>query len=263
MLMGDYKFDTFYYTKDQSSEHYLSEIEDLSYEYYITLFKGKMYCPWCKGPQLGLVKSKNENSFLRTYPKQKHIVVDEELCPYESKTASNKLVKKYIQELKEKKKIKSLLESIMRRIFDLDVPKQTVEINTGNLVPHPLLIEDTEDNKTVESKIIPHYSFRTWGKNIPPEQLLVVYGKVYVQLLDFPTNKGEMQTYIHFKDIRSEKLITSCIKPHKLEISEGYYYAVLLGECHPRESKGHIFYNLWVNDPIDDSILLKPFLYKN
>lgn len=259
--MGDYKFDTFYYTVDQSNEHYLSEIEDLSYEDYITLFKDKMYCPWCKGPQLSLVKSKNGNSFLRAYPKQKHIVVDEELCPYEFKTASNKLVKKYIQELKEKKKIRSLLESIMRRIFDLNVPKQTVEKNTGNRVPHPLLIENIEDNKTAVSKIIPHYSFRTWGKNIPPEQLLVVYGKVFITLRDFQTKNGETQTYIHFKDISSHKLITSCIKPQKLEISEGYYYAVLLGECQPKESNGHIYYNLWINTPIDDSILLKPFSF--
>lgn len=260
--MGDYKFDTFYYTEDQSSEHYLFEIEDLSDEEYNASFKGKMYCPWCKGPQLGLVKSKNGNSFLRTYQKQKHIVVDEELCPYEFDTASNKLVKKYIQELKEKKSIKSLLESIMRRLFNLDIPKQTVEKNTGNLVPNPLLIEDTEDSKTRVRKIIPHYSFRTWkknGKNIPPEQLLVVYGKVFITLCYYPKNKGETQTYIHFRDVSSHELITSCIKPQKLEISEGYYYAVLLGECRPNESKDHIFYNLWINNPINDSILLKPF----
>lgn len=257
--MGDYKFDTFYYTVDQSSEHYLSEIENLSDEDYKASFKGKMYCPWCKGPQLSLVNSQNGNSFLRTYPKQEHVVVDEEFCPYGFDTASNNLVKKYIQELKEKKKIKSLLESIMRKLFNLDVPKQINEKNTSHFFPNPLLIENNEDDKTKVRKIISHYSFKTWGKNIPPEQLLVVYGKVFITLRDFQTNKEEMQTYIHFKDIYSHKLITSCIKPQKLEISEGYYYAVVLGECHRKESNGYIYYNLWLNAPIDDSILLKPF----
>ena len=66
-FMGDYKFDQFYYTEDESSEHYLSEIEGLSENEYIRLYKGRMKCPECKGPQLSLVK-KEGNVFLRTYP---------------------------------------------------------------------------------------------------------------------------------------------------------------------------------------------------
>lgn len=256
--MKGYKFDTFYYTVDQSSEHYLSEIENLSDEDYNASFKGKMYCPWCKGPQLSLVHSENGN-FLRAYPKQKHIIVDEEFCPYEFETASNKQVNKYIQELKEKKKIKSLLESIMRKLYDLNTPKQINKKTTSNYVPNPLLIENTDDNKSGIKKVIPHYSFKNWGKNIPQERLLVVYGKVFITLRDNLTKTGEMQTFIHFRDISSHKLITSCKKPPKLKINEGDYYAVVLGKCQQYESNGHIYYNLKLNDPKDDSILLKPF----
>lgn len=54
--MSDYKFDTFYYIVDNSNEHYLSEIENLPDEEYARSYKGKMYCPSCRGPQLTLVK---------------------------------------------------------------------------------------------------------------------------------------------------------------------------------------------------------------
>lgn len=37
--MGDYKFDTFYYSVDASNEHYLSEIENLSDTEYEQLYK--------------------------------------------------------------------------------------------------------------------------------------------------------------------------------------------------------------------------------
>ncbi len=140
--MSDYKFDTFYYTEDQSNEHFLSEIENLPDEDYIASYKGKMYCPWCKGPKLTLVHSNKGNSFLRIYQKQKHIVIEDELCPYDSYTASDMLVKTYIQELKEKKKIKSLLESTMRKFrrskghsfqYASDFPCQVSRINIFKL----------------------------------------------------------------------------------------------------------------------------------
>lgn len=257
--MGDYKFDTFYYTEDQSNEHYLSEIENLSDEEYNTSYKGKMYCPWCKGPQLGLVNSKTGNLFLRTYRNQKHMVVNDELCPYEFDTASNKQVKAYIRELKEKKRIKSLLESTMRKLFNSDVSKKINEKHTNNHTPNPLLFEAQTHNNTTVRKIIPHYSFKSWGKNIPSEQLLIVYGKVFITLKDIQYKNEELQTFIHFKDIYSRKLITACKKPHSLQVSEGYYYAVLLGECRSKKSNGYTYYNIWLNSPIDESILLKPF----
>ncbi len=61
--MGDYKFDTFYYIVDKSNEHYLAEIEDLTDLEFEQLYKGKMYCPACKGPQLSLVKKEDKKFF--------------------------------------------------------------------------------------------------------------------------------------------------------------------------------------------------------
>ncbi len=39
--MSDYKFDTFYYSVDNSNEHYLDEIENLSDEEFKHSYKGK------------------------------------------------------------------------------------------------------------------------------------------------------------------------------------------------------------------------------
>lgn len=261
--MGDYKFDTFYYSEDKSNEHYLSEIENLPDEEYISLYKGKMYCPLCRGPQLSRVKSV-ESTFLRTYPNQLHVVVDGEMCSYECDTASKKVMEEYIQELREQNKIKSVLEAIMRKLFKDSASKSKVSANITNHPKNPLIIEREQNDKEIKRNIIPHYSFRTWGKNIPQDQLLIVYGKVYIELKEIQTVNKEgtqiTQVYIHFKDIRSKKLITSCRKPNGLDVCEGYYYAVVLGRCYSKTTdKGHVYYNLRVNFPDSQSILLKVF----
>ena len=261
-VMGDYKFDKFYYTEDASREHYLSEIEGLSEMEYIRLYKGKMKCPECKGPQLSLVR-KEGATFLRTYPNQPHVLVAGKKCIYECDTASKQLMEEYVKELKEKKKIKSLMEATLRKLFKQDmVPGVRVKVN-GKESGNPLLIERVQRDNTIKKRIIPHYSFKSWGKNIPQEQLLILYGKVYIELIDNikQDKNGEeiKQTYIHFKDMRMKKLITSCMKPKDLEINRGNYYAVILGECRKNESKGHTYYNMWINYPVNESILLEPY----
>lgn len=260
--MGDYKFDKFYYTEDESNEHYLSEIEGLSEADFIRSYKGKMRCPNCKGPQLSLVK-KEGTIFLRTYPKQPHEFVDGEMCIYKNDTVSKKVMEEYVKELREKKKIKSLLEATMRKLFKQDAGTGiSPEINESKS-RNPLLIEKIQHDSTVKRSIVPHYSFKSWGKNIPQERLLVVYGKVYIELKEISKKdeNGEKlkQVYIHFKDMQTRKLITSCLKPQTLEIGNGNYYAVILGECRKNESKGYTYYNMWINYPVNESILLVPY----
>ena len=162
--MGDYKFDTFYYSEDKSNEHYLSEIENLTDADFNKLYKGKMYCPWCNGPQLSLVK-KEGSAFLRTYPKQVHVLVDEEICPYECNTASKKVSDDYVQELRKKKKIKSLLEATMRLLFKHDIPNDILPKAVKSQSDNPLLITRVQKDGTMKRNIIPHYSFKSWGKN--------------------------------------------------------------------------------------------------
>lgn len=260
--MGDYKFDTFYYSVDKSNDHHLSEVEKLSDDEYTRSYKGKMYCPECKGPKLSRVK-KEGTTFLRTYRDQPHVLVEGKNCMYECDTASKKVMEEYIKELREKKKIKSLLEATMRKLFKQDNEPGVVSPSSGGKVTNPLLIERTQSNDTVKRNIIPHYSFKSWGKNIPQEQLLIVYGKVHIELKEFSKkdNNGDeiKQTYIHFKDIHTGELRTSCLKPKALEIANGNYYAVVLGECRKNESKGYIYYNMWINFPVDESILLKSY----
>lgn len=261
-FMRDYKFDTFYYSEDKSNEHHLSEIENLSDDDFICSYKGKMYCPKCKGPQLSLVK-KEEKTFLRTYPNQAHVLVDGEMCIYEYNTASKKVMEEYVKELREKKKIKSLLETTMRKLFKQDIEPSIAPRTIGDKPDNPLLIKRRQSDNTVKKNIIPHYSFKTWGKNIPQEQLLIVYGKVYIELKEIKKEDkdgGEIkQTYIHFKDMHKRKLITSCLKPQTLEVVDGNYYVVILGECRKKESNGYTYYNMWINSPVEQSILIKPF----
>lgn len=260
--MGDYKFDKFYYTEDESNEHYLSEIEGLSEANFIRSYKGKMRCPECKGPQLSLVK-KEGSTFLRTYPNQPHEFVDGEMCIYECDTASKKVIEEYIKELRKKKKIRSLLEATMRKLFKQDTVANVLPQISESRSSNPLLIERIQNDSTVKRNIVPHYSFKSWGKNIPQDRLLIVYGKVYIELIEISKkdkNDDEIkQVYIHFKDMQTKKLITSCLKPQTLEIGNGNYYAVILGECRKNESKGYTYYNMWINYPVDDSILLTPY----
>lgn len=161
--MGDYKFDSFYYTNDKSCEHYLSEIEGLSDEDYIRLYKGKMFCPECKGPQLSLVK-KEGVVFLRTYPNQPHFLIEGKNCTYECDTASKKVVEEYVKELRKKKKIKSLLEAMMRKLFKQDIEPSVVTKTSERKHCNPLLIERVQSDGVVKKNIIPHYSFKSWGK---------------------------------------------------------------------------------------------------
>ena len=257
--MKDYKFDTFYYSVDNSNEHYLSEIENLPDEEYEQLYKGKMNCPRCKGPQLTLVRMA-ESSFLRTYPNQYHQMINGQICPYSFKPASKSTMENYVQELRDKKKIKSALEAIMRRLFELHTHKAPT-LKTSNGTSKNALLIEKKQNKTIKRRVIPHYSFKSWGKNIPQDQLLIVYGKVYIELKDgeYKDSEGNTctKTYLHFKDIRTREFITSCSKPQKLIISSGNYYAAVLGHCYTKEVKGHTYYNLWINSPIEQSILLK------
>ncbi len=260
--MSDYKFDTFYYTVDKTNEHSLSEIENLSDADFICLYKGKIKCPECMKPLLSLVK-KEGAAYLRTYPNQPHGFVNENRCTYGFDTASKKLMEKYVEELRKKKKIKSLLEGIMRKLFKQDMESSSMSKINERRSNNPLLIERIQSGGTIKRNIIPHYSFKSWGKNIPQDQLLIIYGKVYIDLKEInkKNGKGEelKQTYIHFKDISTKKLITSCIKPKGLKIDKGNYYAVVLGECCKNESKGYIYYNIWINAPIEESVLLQPY----
>lgn len=262
VFMGDYKFDTFYYSEDKSIEHHLSEVENLSDAEFRRLYKWKMYCPECKGPQLSRVK-KEGTTFLRTCRNQPHVLIEGNSCMYECDTASKKVMEEYIKKLREKNKIKSLLEATMRKFFKQDTELDVVSSSSEDKGTNPLLIERIQSNDTVKRNIVPHYSFKSWGKNIPQEQLLIVYGKVYIELKEISKKdkNGEeiQQTYIHFKDIHTKELRTSCLKPQTLDIVNGNYYAVILGECRKNESRGYTYYNLWINFPIDESILLKEY----
>lgn len=269
--MSDYKFDTFYYSKDKSNEHYLAEIEALDDNVYVETYKGKIYCPYCKTPQLSLVK-KNGISFLRTYPNQMHSTVNGKMCPYTFDTASNSTMKRYIEELRARNRIQSMLEAVMRKLLMPKVPKDVFPQEDKEF-EEPLLISRTQPNKTVTKNIIPHYSFKSWGKNIPQDRLLIVYGKVYIELQEVEIKKkisdtkidaGEekiRKTYIRFKDMNTKRVITSCRKPDQLTLSNGYYYAVVLGTCHQNVTEeGATYYNLRINFSHPQSIMVKAFL---
>lgn len=253
--MADYKFDRFYYLDDDSNDHYLSEIEKLSDDDYNAHFKGRIYCPLCKKVQLSRVIT-DKSVFLRTYPNQPHGLVDGDNCMYECDTASKQLVEKFITELRQKNKIKSLLKSTLRTLFKVKGSKDSGE-GSSTEKKTPLLIDRKKEDGSIERKIIPHYSFYSWGPNIPQDRLMVIYGKVYIRLVQTKSKDNneedtsyKPQTYIHFCNIKNKKLITSCFKPDNLEISEGNYAVAILGKC----VQNGKYFNIWINSPISDSI---------
>jgi len=257
--MRDYKFDMFYFDDDKSNEHHLSEIENLTDADYNATYRDKMRCPWCKSPQIGRVQSDGK-TYLKTYPKQPHISIGGQMCPYECTTAPKDVVIKYINDLKNKKQIRSMLESVMRQLLPHTKTLTTTPAGSS-MFKEPLLIERKKSGKTIDKNVIPHYNFKTWGKNIPENRLLIVYGKVHIELIEHTIQEeGEddiVQTYLHFKDIKTNKLITSCFKPTSLKIENGDYRAVLLGECRPNKRNGFTYYNLWVYQPMTESMLFE------
>lgn len=205
---------------------------------------------------------KPDTSFLRTYPCQPHEIIEGKICPYAFETASKATMTEYIQKLRNKKKIKSLLDAVMRQLFETPTQK-TISTTTERTPTNALLIEKKQKDKTIKMNVIPHYNFKSWGKNIPQDQLLIIYGKVYIEFknIEYKNSDGTicLQTYMHFKDILTQRFITSCIKPRNMRIPSGNYYVAILGRCYAKEAKGHTYYNLRVNFPVEESILLKPF----
>lgn len=250
-FMDEFKYDKFYYSEDKSDEHYLSEITNLSQTEYDEKYRDKMYCPLCKTPQIGLVH-RNGKIFLRKYQTQPHGNIEGEACDYSYESAPKKIVEKYVTDLRNKKKTKSLLESIMRRLFN----KKSNRGSNGQIIEqasdNPFLIKSVKSEST-HTYLFPRCNFNSWGEHIPENQFLIIYGKVYVEL--YPTK--DENTYIHFKNIKSKKFITSCRKPNNLNLSEGNYCAVILGKCVLNKGKNRTYPNIVIDYSIEDSMLFE------
>lgn len=243
------KFDSFYYS-DDNQIHFLSEIVSIDDEKLNDKYKGKMYCPLCKAVQLSLSHGA-KTTFLRTYPKQTHGFVNGSPCLYSYKEASSRTVNIYIDELRDKKKIKSLLNSTLRYLLN-DKTKLAATNNQKNATFNPLIIEPAKKIKNKERTVIPHYSFKSWGVSVPDDRLVIIYGKVKIVVKESATGD---YAYLHFKTIDSDKFITSCLKPKNVEITDGLYYVALLGKRH--ENKG--FQNIILNKPESESITILAF----
>lgn len=256
-----FKFDTFYYSEDNSSEHSLSEIQSLPKEAFEQLYRGRTFCPLCKKVELTLVRS--ETPHLRALPNQQHGIVDGKLCIYMHDSAPSKLTEEYINKLNDEGKIKRKLESVMYHLFSRDIPK-----NKNTVIAKLCTDDDAEPliikkEKTGKKYVIPHYNFNSWGEAIPQDQLLIVYGKVKVQIKnavykDSDGTEREFQT-LQFRNIKTERFITSCAMPVGLSISEGDYYMVALGMCKVNTTAVRSFYNLKLNSLYQDSIIFKPY----
>lgn len=243
------KFDSFYYSEDRQV-HFLPEILSVSDDELNKKYKGKMYCPLCKMVQLSLSHGV-KTTFLRTYPKQNHGFVSGSLCLYSYKEASSRTVNIYIDELRDKKKIKSLLNSTLRYLLN-DKMKLVAINNQENVTFNPLIIEPAKKIKNKERTVIPHYSFKSWGVSVPDDRLVIIYGEVKIVVKESETGD---YAYLHFKTIDSDKFITSCLKPKDVEITDGLYYVALLGKRH--ENKG--FQNVVLNKPESESIITLAF----
>lgn len=255
------KFDTFYYSEDNSSEHSVSEVQNLSRESFDQLYKGKAFCPLCKKVEVTLVRGKTPH--LRGLPKQQHGIVDGKLCIYMHDSATSKMTEEYISKLNDEGKIKRKLESVMYYLFSRTMPKDKNTVITklrDGEDAEPLIIQK---EKIGTKYVIPHYTFNSWGEAIPQDQLLIVYGKASVQIKNAVCKKPdgterEFQT-LQFRNIKTKRFITSCAMPVGLSISEGDYYVVALGMCKVNTTADRSFYNLKLNSLYQDSIIFKPY----
>jgi len=273
--MKEYKFDRFYYIVDESTEHYLPEISELEVEEYNLRYKGKMLCPLCKQVQLTRVRS-STGTYLRTYPKIGHGMVKEKLCVYQCETATKREVESFFKELRNKRKISSRLDAILRILLGVKISTVKKDNGVDDFNDPLAIVKKTKNNGDVR-KIIPHYSFYSWGPNIPQDDvLMIIYGKIQIKLVavkskkELGGDKEEAQTeskefenserdentsiYIHFHDIKNGKFITSCRKPYNLNLQEGKYAVAVLGKCVKRGN----YYNLWVNAPMLESMKFLP-----
>ncbi len=246
--MGALKYDKFYYVDDKSSKHLVNEIFVLKDEEYYEKYKDRIYCPSCEKVKLALTH-RNDYKYLKGYPKHLHDLE----CPYNFDIAENKVIEKYVNKLRNKGKIKSLLDSVVRLLLFPKLPRHN-DVDKNDF-KEPLFINTTKNKKTVTKKRIPHYSFKSWGANIPQNQLFVFYGKVHIS--QFVNKNIE---YLHIKDIKTSNIITSCIKPNNIIICDGDYNLVALGKCIPhkkeKDNDTKIYYNLQLNEPIESAISL-------
>lgn len=251
------KYDKFYYTKDDSDEHSLNELTDVTEEIFNRDYKEKIKCPGCHGPQLTLVHRLGI-VHLRTYKNQKHRIIDGKPCIYSVDEATNKEISEYIKSLQNAGKIQSLLESVIRSMENRKPQKEKEQGKEDEeelqvFIPHP-------EKKYKKQKRVPRYSFRSIGPNIPEDLLCVFYGKVRVSVKNHTYEDGERKetySYLHIRDVKSNKLLTTCPKPPRTNISEGVYLLSILGKCVCNSKNGKTYYNIRVNSPMDSSIVFK------
>lgn len=253
--MKEYKFYNFYYAKDKSNEHYLDEIVDLPYDKYAKLYKGQMYCPICKTPQLMRSTSAKGEQYLKTYPKQTHLIDETVICPYFFKSVKNSHGLEF--NYTPPKNAKNLLDSIIRNHLNYASSEHEASSNSSSF-PKKTFSNTVDEEKKKRTKRMPSkYNINKWGENIPQNQLLIVHGRVYITLHTSKKNNNN-QIFIHFNNISTHKLITSCTKPNGIEITEGYYYFAAMGQCVMHVEPDRTYYNLRLLTPMHNFISFSP-----
>lgn len=252
MANKEFKFDRFYYSVDGTTDHYLKDLRKLSDDVLKKDYSGKMYCPECKRVQLSFVH--RGEGHLQSFPNQEHKLDDGKECMYAYEEAPQNVINTYVQKLQNSQKVRSLLESALRKLDNQHIAKAAVSKDSGSDDENMLIISEKKANDT-KKYVFPHISFKNWGPDVPTKHLVILYGTVNVK--NYTPNNSENK-FLHFYDEQnSKKLIASCYRPKDISISDGKYKVVMLGTCSPVEGKGKTFYNIKLNYPQSKALLFE------
>lgn len=235
--MSEPKFDSFIYDVDYSY-HYTKEIENDSI--YYSKYEGHMICPECLTARLMRSHSRNGSVYIKTIPNSPHGFISNQKCYHSQDIAPQYIIRNYINNLNQDKRLQPKLESLIRIIKSRDI--KSLSNNNSLSFTKELTIKYTPKNSTKEKNdVIPKYSINQWYY-IPTNEIVALYGKVKILVKNTPSSKfpDKINTYWHIYNIKSDKKITSMWANTYPLISDGIYYFATFAT--KEEYKG--FYNL-------------------
>lgn len=252
-----HKFDTFYFIDDDCI-HPLSDISSIDNDVYIKKYKEKIYCPECKKVQLSLTHKAN-SVYLRSYPNQEHENDSDFQCSYFFESANTKEVKEYVTNLKDID-VQSKLKSTMRWLSSKGlITKKSQPSDSKNIDIDDTLIVLPNKVRKMNRKIIPRYSFCSVRDNVPLEQIVLLYGLVYIskhqrkRIKDSKEKNYPLQTTFFSYNIsrqKDTKVLCSFTSNDPLIENDGFYNVVAIGTVVRKPNSQHeksFFYNLKVN----------------
>ncbi len=203
------KFTEFYYSVDEET-HPASDATDIPEFEYKDRYRGKIFCPGCHSVPL-LLCHRSKATFLKAFPKREHNLVDGEPCSFVSKTKPSVIDALIEQNIKDYKRIDSILSSALRALDKSDVAEPKSKVSGESKTELESKCEGKHEHK--QQSRAPRCSWSSWNKDLPP-YYHVVYGKVKVRIVN--TTKSVKDNDGNPVEISHRFIQVYLIKPYKL-----------------------------------------------